>query len=774
MRNRSDKVLKFATVLLFFFALWHNTSAQNTNMTKAQLEKKWKNTNQEGTALRNKNKLNEAISCFNKNLALLYSEGAQYSKYHICTLRELGLTYFENGDVVNELKIRDSLLEIEKHIRSKTPRHVDYLIQLSLYFISIRHKDLPELFVEQAFEIANELNNDSLIASVLNEKALCLFLNQKFQEALSAQRQCTEYSNEFNSEYAKSLLFYQYINEDWAGIDSTLQHVFEELRENVLRQFNHSRSSDRHVFWNQSNSFFIDWLPRIVSTHPSPVVCSNAYNSLLFSKSILLAADVKTSSMVLNSNNSELIGAYYRFLELNDIQQRTTNEDFELISLSEVIAKYLVTDKKGFREDFRVEWEAVREALPPHGIAIEFFTFFNKLGEKRYGALSVKKESSHPKLTLLQGLEQLEGIPTDSIYNNSLWYNAVWGAFQEDFVGIEQVYFSPTDVFFNIGIEYLPNQEGINFCALYDVFRLSSTKQIVKKKTCKFKKGIMFGGVEYDAIDSTANSIQSKQDSSVDRSIVIEELRDRLIRGSRNANNFGFGYLPGTKKEVEEISKIFNDSGIRNDLMTGVKASEDSFKSLSGLDFDIIHIATHGFCNISSTDQSNRSIEEIFVSRKTESRPLLSVEKELSSDNLRHSGLILAGANKIFNSSNPDQQHTGILFADEIANLDLGMADLVVISACQSGLGEINMSEGVFGLQRGFKLAGANSIIMSLWKVDDEATCVLMTSFYRNLVSGKSKKESLWNAQLELRSVSDGKYDSPMYWAAFIILDAFE
>lgn len=96
--------------------------------------------------------------------------------------------------------------------------------------------------------------------------------------------------------------------------------------------------------------------------------------------------------------------------------------------------------------------------------------------------------------------------------------------------------------------------------------------------------------------------------------------------------------------------------------------------------------------------------------------------------------------------------------------------DMVVLSACQTGLGDIN-NEGVIGLQRGFKKAGANTIVMSLDKVDDEATRILMVEFYRNLVNGKTKRQSLQEAQQYLRKVENGKYNAPKYWASFIMLD---
>ena len=116
----------------------------------------------------------------------------------------------------------------------------------------------------------------------------------------------------------------------------------------------------------------------------------------------------------------------------------------------------------------------------------------------------------------------------------------------------------------------------------------------------------------------------------------------------------------------------------------------------------------------------------------------------------------------------PADFHDGI-----VSGIDFSGLDLVVLSACQTGLGEVT-GEGVFGLQRGFKKAGANSILMSLWEVNDEATQILMTQFYKNLVSGQSKRQSLQSAQKYLREYNNGYFNEPKYWAAFILLDGLD
>lgn len=134
---------------------------------------------------------------------------------------------------------------------------------------------------------------------------------------------------------------------------------------------------------------------------------------------------------------------------------------------------------------------------------------------------------------------------------------------------------------------------------------------------------------------------------------------------------------------------------------------------------------------------------------------------------LRRSGLLMSGGQHIWMGEEiPEGIDDGILTAEEIAGLNLSNTDLLVLSACQTGLGEIG-GDGVYGLQRGFKIAGVGTIIMSLWEVDDQTTSLMMQTFYRNLIKGKSKRESFAIAQSEVRK----KYDNPKYWAAFIMLD---
>ena len=175
----------------------------------------------------------------------------------------------------------------------------------------------------------------------------------------------------------------------------------------------------------------------------------------------------------------------------------------------------------------------------------------------------------------------------------------------------------------------------------------------------------------------------------------------------------------------------------------------------------VLHIATHGYFFPDIVRKKDDGLQLTDDKKQTAFR--------VSENPLLRSGLIFAGANPSW--TNPGYVSTaiddGILTAYEISNMDLSKVKLVVLSACETGLGDIKGSEGVFGLQRSFKLAGVNNIIMSLWKVPDEKTRELMQRFYQFCFSGKSISEAFNSAQNVMRN----KYpDSPYYWAGFTLL----
>ena len=202
--------------------------------------------------------------------------------------------------------------------------------------------------------------------------------------------------------------------------------------------------------------------------------------------------------------------------------------------------------------------------------------------------------------------------------------------------------------------------------------------------------------------------------------------------------------LPGTKEEVSNLSNILGQIDFSFDVHLGHDATEAQVKSISNP--KVLHIATHGYF-LKDVETSAEDITMGIASDKISESPLL------------RSGLLFAGAKEAITTGGD-----GVLTAFEALNLNLYETELVVLSACETGLGEIKNGEGVYGLQRAFQIAGAKSILMSLWTVSDEATQQLMTSFYQNWkIEKQPVREAFLNAQKSLKE----KFPQPYFWAAF-------
>jgi tetratricopeptide (TPR) repeat protein len=218
-----------------------------------------------------------------------------------------------------------------------------------------------------------------------------------------------------------------------------------------------------------------------------------------------------------------------------------------------------------------------------------------------------------------------------------------------------------------------------------------------------------------------------------------------------------FGRLPGTRLEGERIAAMLG-------VTPWVDASALEARVKSSPSPRILHLATHGFflANQKAAATSDRRGLGAWSEAAGPAAPRLGVELE---NPLLRSGVALAGANTWCRGGTPPEgAEDGILTAEDVSGLDLGGTEMVVLSACETGLGEVRTGEGVFGLRRAFVLAGARTLVMSLWKVPDQQTQELMEDLYRRVLQGQPRAEALRDAQLALKA----RYPDPLYWGAFI------
>ena len=551
---------------------------------------------------------------------------------------------------------------------------------------------------------------------------------------------------------------------------------FDAYVERIKDEFCSTSESNRITYWTKAAKYIYRTLNLAYKSTGDGVrsgensLASSAYNALLLSKGLLLNTTRSFADHINNSKNESAIEMLQTRREYVDLQKSQASID----SLDYEIIKILKEAGKDFQiPQLYAGWHDVALKLGGDDLAIEFY----KTEEGRYGAILIKRDWKSPKLVRLKedvvigrirmpleqalkdvSLESYTLERADDLWNVSkaVWTDEIITHFPR--TGNGRVYFAADGELQITAIEHFPYvpiaRDGAFYAVsdLFAIYRLSSTRELVyKKEGSMVFSAAVYGGLRYDMYydDMVADAQNYKR-----REGVVDIIYNDTTKASRSAD--GFEYLEGTKTEAESIVKTISsleastEESVKSYI--GVKGTEASFKSLSGQGICLIHVATHGY-----------------FFNKNNSRL---VELQIEEHPLNRSGLIFSGAeNKWCGDILPEGVDDGILTALEISALNFSNLDLVVLSACETGSGSVE-SDGVFGLQRGFKMASANSIMMSLWKVDDAATCALMKEFYNNwLVQGMSKYEALDQARRFVRAQKEKGWDNPYFWAAFILLD---
>lgn len=572
----------------------------------------------------------------------------------------------------------------------------------------------------------------------------------------------------------------------------------EALSGIVKRTFADLTARERNTFWDKYKAWFEGTIHGIAYDMPSDSLAENGYNGALMAKGLLLNSEMELGTLLKESGDEEVAGIYNdlknlrlqinklyempvaeRPLDADSLERAAQGLERQLMQRSKVYGDYTA--------NLVIDWEQVRQRLGSGEMAVEFVSFPLRNDSVMYAAYCLRKDMPSPKMVPLFEERQLTNIDKGLYLSSDVLYNLVWKPLEEEMEGVKTVYFAPAGELYNLPIESLPVDGSTYNSDLRSYRRLSSTRQLaLRRDGVEVTRAAVYGGLKYDA-----DTVALVNDSRKYRTAEPVQWSSRAVADSLNLRG-GIYELPATKIEAEEIDKALETAQIDTRLYTDTIGTEASFKALSGSGVNALHIATHGFY---WTEREAVQLDGLaFLGADMPA----AVKEDKA---LTRSGLLLAGANTALKGLPlPDGVEDGVLTAKEIAALDLRSLDLVALSACQTGLGEIT-GDGVFGLQRGFKKAGANTLLMSLWKVDDTATQLLMTQYYKNLLSGMGKYEALAAAQKYLRELEvevkitpdktnyqrlkderAGKqeeaeyktvrrYAEPKYWAAFVLLD---
>ncbi len=681
------------------------------------------------------------------------SLGEEHPLYAL-SLNNIAYCYDEIGNYTEAIRLGNMALEIRKKVLGE--KHPDYAYSLSniadFYFhtgdiitaISLQ-KNAIEIFKTTLGE------NHPYYAMSLSGLAEYYLAMGNYTEAIKLGNIVLDIYNKIMGKDHRNYTYIQKALADYYFIDGKYDNAidlysqsYRRINSFILNNFSSMTSKERMIFWKLYSKFYSKDLPSAAYIHPDTTLTALAYDAQVFSKGLLLNTELEIQKLIEQSGDTTFANRYYKLkrdratldvLYQTSPEKRKINAD----SLQKVIdneERLLVESSKAlgdYTKNLSISWRDVQKKLKDNDLAIEFVNFKDTAAKKEiYAALILKPDMNSPEFVKLFDRDEFFEINSDEYYKKSDFYNLVWKKLETYLTGVKNVYFSPSGKFHTIGIEYLPDESGKIFAEKFGAYRLSSTRELaLEHKQNSFKKAATYGGIKYDSDKDDGN-----------------------VRGVAT-------YLKGTKIESETVAKLLRSADFSVIALSDTLATEESFKKLSGTNLKILHIGTHGFY-YSESDLENAGFS-FFSNNNQQSKE----DKALSC-----SGLLFAGANVALDKETRNalpEGDDGILTAKEISRLDFKGLDLVVLSACQTGLGEVT-GEGVFGLQRGFKKAGAQTIVMSLWEVDDYATRLLMTEFFKGLTLGKSKREAF----LAALDFVKAKNSDPKYWAAFVMVDGKE
>lgn len=593
--------------------------------------------------------------------------------------------------------------------------------------------------------------------------------------ALSNNREKAEIyaSQMINNREAMLLIAWQ--SKDVKKIEACIDKYYD----NYINELNNIIPS---LSYNQLNTFVhnrldLDVIPSIAVQYPNSKKCvQNAYNAILATKNLSLRTTLNIASFIRDLGDDAISTRYNDILRKNkELQVATDSLVYERIKTDIDIAEQelysLLKTKGAYDSILSYEWNDVRGMLQDDDIAVEFVKC-NYIKKESYIALLLRKDWSEPILVELldnKYFHSLASLNPDTkkwrkddntkrkLINEyyQAGYNLIWSKLEPYINEGDNVYFSPMGLLHQMNIEVFQDANGKRANEKWNLHRVSSTRELcMEKPEIDMTSAVLYGNLLYD-VDSTTMVAESRTYRQEDNYVASRGfVQDSTMRD-------GWNRLVATNTEINSIAMTMQACGIEPTIYKLETGNEESFKALSGKKTPIIHLATHGFFYKDEEAKTKTFFETLDMNKNN-----------YALDNsLKRSGLILAGAQKAWlGEPIPDNVEDGVLLAEEIATMDLTGTDLVVLSACETGLGEIT-SEGVFGLQRAFKKAGVQTLIMSLWKVDDNATSLFMRTFYKQWLGGKSKHAAFLDAQAAVRECKESDYSNPYYWASFIMLD---
>jgi len=766
------------------------------------------NTGNIGLIYDDKNNYPKALEYYKKSLSLF--ENMDYKIGIASNLGNIGIVYKNQSNFKKAAENMQKALEIYRELDSKIDI-ANNLGNIGVVFMNQGNNKEAIEYYKEAIKINKEINNEYGMAYNYGNIGIVYMEQNNYDKALEYYNKSIEISEKIgdnyevaynlaylgvlynrNKQYQKSIEYsskalrtyqeigitqitpYENLSLSFWALDHTRKSannfdvLINIINKNILLNFSILPEKAKQLYFEgiktaywQYNSFVLR------NTDDFPYMIETVYNNTVKNKGLLLKSNTAMRNAIYTSGDSVLMKNYDNWVVIKTQIAKTYSNGGDAVQLeskADSLEANLVKNSNEF-SDFKkvqnIDWKQVQSNLKENEVAIEFTHFpllnpdssYTKLTNKvQYLALIITPKSKYPEMIPLFEEKQLEQIIgkfggnnysyINSIYGkndevNTELYNLIWKPMEASLKRAKKVYISPDGLLHKISFSAIAKEQNVYLCDAYDIEVKSTTGKITKEsKTQNLNNATLFGGITYDT-DSTEQKV--------------------------------WNYLEGTKTETQKIDKILKKGKIKVNYYTNTLATEEEFKLMAS-NSNILHIATHGFFYPDPTEvekETEKKVEYGDVVFRGGSRGF-GVNSFVENNNpLMRSGLVFAGANDVWSKqTKSDSIDDGVLTAQEVANIDMRKTELVVMSACETGLGDIKGSEGVYGLQRAFKMAGVKYEIMSLWQVPDKETEEFMTTFYKKLIKNSEIKQAFADTQKEMRA----KYD-PYFWAAFVLIE---
>ena len=672
------------------------------------------------------------------------------SNNHLKFLSNLALLYKQEGKYVEAETI---YLGMEKRLGKNNPDYASMLNnQAALYRVMGKEDKVEDLLKKSAAIYKSNFNEEhpayaksiSDLGNFYRYKARYTEAEPLLDKALSIRETTLGKNHPLFVQSQEDVAILHWKKKEFSTAGSMYREVMNKSLDFINSYFPPMSEAEKTKYWDVLSPRFQRFYNFAIEANlDNQYIIQDLFDYQIATKALLLNTTNRVKQNIASSKDAQLIKDYTTWLDqketlarlyaytkeelkeqnikLDSLERATNNMEKKLSERSvDFMAGYSTTKISYTKiKDLLTESEAVVEIIRMQ----KYDQDFTK--DSQYLALILTKEKEIPKLVVLEN-----GLPLETrfskFYRNAIQqkitdeysYDEYWARIEPNLKGKKLIYISPDGVYNQLNLNTLKKPGADYVINRYDLVILGNSKDLIslktKKKTAPKKNAMLLGFPDY---------------------------------GQGNVVS-----LPATKVEVDGISKILKAYGYQVTLFMQKTATEANLKSIKAP--AIMHIATHGY----------------FLKDVENKTSAYGVNVENANDNpLLRSGLLLAGAASTVSGKrtpNLESNDNGILTAYEAMNLNLEGTDLIVLSACETGLGDIKAGEGVYGLQRAFLVAGADALIMSLWKVDDDATQQLMTNFYTNWLKLGSKQKAFKQAQLQLMT----KYKDPYFWGAFVMM----